>query len=45
MRPLLRADTVSPTVTMAGAANTLVHEDGRWHADNTDVPGAAVGPA
>ncbi len=35
------ADTVSPTVTMAGAANTLVHEDGRWHADNTDVPGAA----
>jgi shikimate dehydrogenase len=36
-----RADSVSPTVTMAGAANTLVHEDGRWHADNTDVPGAA----
>ena len=37
-----RADTVSPTVTMAGAANTLVHEEGRWHADNTDVPGAAA---
>jgi shikimate dehydrogenase len=35
------ADTVSPMATMAGAANTLVHEDGRWHADNTDVPGAA----
>ncbi len=36
-----RADSVSPMVTMAGAANTLVHEDGRWYADNTDVPGAA----
>jgi shikimate dehydrogenase len=34
------ADTVSPTVTLAGVANTLVHDGGRWHADNTDVPGA-----
>ena len=34
------ADIVSPTVTMAGVANTLVHDGGRWLADNTDVPGA-----
>jgi shikimate dehydrogenase len=27
---------------MAGAANTLVRDDGRWSADNTDVPGAVA---
>jgi shikimate dehydrogenase len=37
-----RADGVSPTVVRAGVANTLVHADGRWYADNTDVPGAAA---
>ncbi|HET9997267.1 MAG TPA: shikimate dehydrogenase, partial [Nocardioides sp.] len=37
-----RADEVSPTVVRAGVANTLVHGDGRWYADNTDVPGAAA---
>ena len=37
-----RADEVSPTVVRAGVANTLVHADGRWYADNTDVPGAAA---
>jgi shikimate dehydrogenase len=36
------ADVVSPTVALAGVANTLVHEGGRWHADNTDIPGAAA---
>src|SRR4029078_11574590 len=34
------ADEVWPTVVRAGVANTLVHADGRWYADNTDVPGA-----
>ena len=37
-----RADVVSPAVTMAGVANTLVRDGGRWHADNTDIPGAAA---
>src|SRR6478735_654858 len=37
-----RADEVSPTVVRAGVANTLVHADDRWYADNTDVPGAAA---
>jgi shikimate dehydrogenase len=37
-----RADEVSPSVVRAGVANTLVHADGRWYADNTDVPGAAA---
>ena len=37
-----RADEVSPMVIRAGVANTLVHADGRWFADNTDVPGAAA---
>jgi shikimate dehydrogenase len=27
---------------MAGAANTLVRDDGGWSADNTDVPGAVA---
>ena len=27
---------------LAGAANTLVHDGGRWLAENTDVPGAAA---
>jgi len=31
-----RADEVSPTVVRAGVANTLVHADDRWYADNTD---------
>jgi shikimate dehydrogenase len=38
----VRADVVSPTVALAGVANTLVHDGGRWHADNTDIPGAAA---
>ena len=38
-----RADMVSPTAAMAGAANTLVREAaGSWYADNTDVPGAVA---
>jgi shikimate dehydrogenase len=37
-----RADDVSPTVVRAGVANTLVHDDGRWLGDNTDVPGAVA---
>ena len=37
-----RADVVSPVVTLAGVANTLVQDNGRWHADNTDVPGAVA---
>jgi shikimate dehydrogenase len=37
-----RADVASAAVTMAGAANTLVRDGGRWHADNTDIPGAAA---
>ena len=37
-----RADVVSPAVAMAGVANTLVRDSGRWHADNTDIPGAAA---
>jgi shikimate dehydrogenase len=38
----VRADVVSPTVALAGVANTLVHEGGGWHADNTDISGAAA---
>jgi shikimate dehydrogenase len=38
----VRADVVSPTVALAGVANTLVRDGGRWHADNTDIPGAAA---
>jgi shikimate dehydrogenase len=37
-----RALQVSPTVMRAGVANTLVNDDGRWRADNTDVPGAVA---
>jgi shikimate dehydrogenase len=37
-----RADQVSPMVTRAGVANTLVNDGGRWSADNTDVPGAVA---
>jgi shikimate dehydrogenase len=37
-----RADEVSPMVVRAGAANTLVQDEGRWAADNTDVPGAVA---
>jgi shikimate dehydrogenase len=37
-----RADEVSPMVLRAGVANTLVHDDGHWSADNTDVPGAVA---
>ena len=29
-------------MTLAGVANTLVHDGGRWRADNTDVPGAVA---
>lgn len=32
----------SPLARAVGAANTLVAEDDGWHADNTDVPGAAA---
>ncbi len=34
------ADSRTAVALQAGAANTLVLEDGRIHADNTDVPGA-----
>jgi shikimate dehydrogenase len=37
-----RASSVSATVEVAGVANTLVHEDDHWLADNTDVPGAVA---
>jgi shikimate dehydrogenase len=37
-----RAHEVSLTVMRAGVANTLVRDDGRWRADNTDVPGAVA---
>lgn len=35
-------DEVSPTATMAGAANTVVLSAGRRYGDNTDVPGAVA---
>jgi shikimate dehydrogenase len=38
--PLL--DEVGPVACRAGAANTVVLEDGRRRGDNTDVPGAAA---
>lgn len=31
---------VSQIATMAGAANTLIHDEGTFFADNTDLPGA-----
>jgi shikimate dehydrogenase len=37
-----RASSASATVGLAGVANTLVHDDGHWLADNTDVPGAVA---
>lgn len=36
------ADTVTDRARLAGAANTLVFDDGAIHADNTDIPGAAA---
>jgi shikimate dehydrogenase len=36
---LERADVVSDRAQDAGACNTLVLRDGRWHADNTDGAG------
>jgi shikimate dehydrogenase len=37
---LALASSATPVATAIGAANTLVRRpDGRWHADNTDVPG------
>lgn len=36
------ADLVSERAAMAGAANTLLLANGRIHADNTDLPGAAA---
>lgn len=36
------ADTVTERARLAGAANTLVLDDGTLHADNTDIPGAAA---
>jgi shikimate dehydrogenase len=36
------AATVSDRAALAGAANTLVHSDAGWAADNTDVPGAVA---
>jgi len=36
------ASAVSSTAALAGVANTLVHGDGVWSADNTDIPGAAA---
>lgn len=32
----------SPTARLAGAGNTLVRDPAGWHAENTDVPGAAA---
>ncbi len=37
----LAADATA-TARLAGAANTLVRDEAGWHADNTDVPGAAA---
>ncbi len=37
---LAAADEASELARALGAANTLVHRDGRWYADNTDVAGA-----
>ncbi|MGI8867646.1 MAG: shikimate dehydrogenase [Mycobacteriales bacterium] len=37
---LAAADEASELACAVGAANTLVHRDGRWYADNTDVAGA-----
>ena len=34
------AASLSDRAKLAGAANTLVRAEGRWHGDNTDVPGA-----
>ena len=34
------ATSLSDRARIAGAANTLVRAEGRWHGDNTDVPGA-----
>jgi shikimate dehydrogenase len=39
---LALAGAATPLALLAGAANTLVRDDGRWRADNTDVPGAAA---
>lgn len=39
---LALAGAASSTALLAGAANTLVRDDGGWRADNTDVPGAAA---
>lgn len=36
------ADEISGRAALAGAANTLVLEDGVLHADNTDLPGAVA---
>lgn len=36
------ADDASPVARVVGAANTLVHDDDRWTADNTDVPGVVA---
>ena len=36
------ADTVTDRARLAGAANTLVLDNGTIHADNTDIPGAAA---
>jgi shikimate dehydrogenase len=36
------ADTVTERARLAGAANTLVLDDGALHGDNTDIPGAAA---
>lgn len=36
------ADTITDRARLAGAANTLVLDEGTLHADNTDVPGAVA---
>ncbi|MBT0568001.1 shikimate dehydrogenase [Williamsia sp. CHRR-6] len=33
------ADTATTRARQVGSANTLVHRDGRWHADCTDIDG------
>ncbi len=39
---LALAADATDTARLAGAANTLVRDADGWHADNTDVPGAAA---
>ena len=42
---LAAAATATEGARRAGGANTLVRDEAGWHADNTDVPGAAAAVA